>query len=295
MGTYTYDSQNRRTKKVAGTTTHYVYGLNGLLYGEYDNAGDLIREYVYLNDAPLAQVDAGAPEVLTYLHTDHLGTSRFATNSGGTQVWAWSGDAFGVGAPSGSATVNIRMPGQYVDAESGLFYNWNRYYNPAIGRYISSDPIGIGGGLNTFLYVAANPVNYIDPEGKFLLGVALPFLTSVSLPSVASIGAAAVGLADAFGMVATGTVVISNAVQSKERKAYKAMCNDPIPPTGDVCEDAKNKLRRQNKCLQMREDYGQKWYGDSNHDPHNEQIRRAIKNLEDFIRDNCEKGCDEQD
>jgi len=124
VGTYTYDSQNRRTKKVAGAnTTHYVYGVGGLLYGEYDNAGDLIREYVYLDSTPLAQVDAGAPENVIYLHPDHLGTPRFATNSGGTQVWAWAGDAFGVGAPSGSATVNIRMPGQYVDAESGLFYN----------------------------------------------------------------------------------------------------------------------------------------------------------------------------
>jgi len=156
-------------KKVAGTTTHYVYGLNGLLYGECDNAGALIREYVYLNDVPLAQIDAGAPEVLTYLHPDHLGTPRFGTNTGGTQVWAWAGDAFGVGTPTGSATVNIRMPGQYVDAESGLFYNWNRYYNPNIGRYISSDPIGIDGGLNTFLYAEANPVMYMDPEGLYSL------------------------------------------------------------------------------------------------------------------------------
>jgi len=166
VGTYTYDSQNRRTKKVAGAnTTHYVYGAGGLLYGEYDNSGNLIREYVYLNGAPLAQVDAGSPEVLTYLHTDHLGTPRFGTNAGGSQVWAWNGDAFGIGAPSGSVTVNLRMPGQYADAESGLFYNWNRYYNPAIGRYISSDPIGIDGGLNTFLYAEASPVMYVDPEG----------------------------------------------------------------------------------------------------------------------------------
>lgn len=57
------------------------------------------------------------------------------------------------------------MPGQYYDSESGLFYNWNRYYNPAIGRYISSDPIGIDGGLNTFLYVNASPTMYSDSEG----------------------------------------------------------------------------------------------------------------------------------
>src|SRR5690606_17524599 len=148
-----------------GNTVHYVYGAGGLLYGEYDNTGTMIREYIYLDSAPLAQVDAGAPETITYLHSDHLGTPRFATDTGGTQVWSWTGDAFGVGAPSGSATVNLRMPGQYYDAESGLFYNWNRYYNPAIGRYISSDPIGIEGGLNTFLYAEASPAMYMDPEG----------------------------------------------------------------------------------------------------------------------------------
>jgi len=85
---------------------------------------------------------------VTYLHPDHLGTPKFGTNAGGTQVWAWAPDAFGNGSPSGGATVNLRMPGQFYDAESSLFYNWNRYYNPATGRYISSDPIGLeGGGL----------------------------------------------------------------------------------------------------------------------------------------------------
>ncbi len=165
VGTYTYNVYNQRTKKVAGSTVHYVYGAGGLLYGEYDSSGDLIREYVYLNGEPLAQIDAGSPEVLTYLHTDHLGTPKFGTNSGGTQVWSWAPDAFGVGSPSGSVTINLRMPGQYFDSESGVFYNWNRYYNPAIGRYISSDPIGIAGGPNTFNYADVNPVNRLDPEG----------------------------------------------------------------------------------------------------------------------------------
>jgi len=102
---------------------------------------------------------------VTYLHPDHLGTPKFGTNAGGTQVWAWAPDAFGNGSPSGAATVNLRMPGQFYDAESSLFYNWNRYYNPATGRYISSDPIGLEGGINTFLYVDASPVMMIDSEG----------------------------------------------------------------------------------------------------------------------------------
>ena len=109
---------------------------------------------------------------MTYLHPDHLGTPKYGTNAGGTQVWAWAPDAFGGGSPSGAATVNLRMPGQFYDAESSLFYNWNRYYNPATGRYISSDPIGLEGGINTFLYAAASPVMRIDLLG--LQGTAFP-------------------------------------------------------------------------------------------------------------------------
>lgn len=167
VGTYTYSANNQRTKKVAGgTTTHYVYGLGGLLHGEYDNSGVLIREYVWLNGEPLAQVTkSGATETVTYLHTDHLATPRYGTNSAGSTVWTWDSGAFGKEAPTGTATVNLRFPGQYFDSETTVFYNWNRYYNPATGRYISSDPIGLAGGLNTFGYVSQNPLDSFDFAG----------------------------------------------------------------------------------------------------------------------------------
>ncbi|MBK9584833.1 MAG: RHS repeat protein [Alphaproteobacteria bacterium] len=167
VGTYTYSANNQRTKKVAGgTTTHYVFGLQGRLYGEYDNSGVLIREYVYLNGEPLAQIDkTGGTETVTYLHTDHLATPRYGTNAVGSTVWTWDSGAFGKEVPTGTATVNLRFPGQYYDSESTLHYNWNRYYNPAIGRYISSDPIGLAGGLATYNYVSASPVTFSDPEG----------------------------------------------------------------------------------------------------------------------------------
>jgi RHS repeat-associated protein len=149
-----------------GTTTHYVYGLGGLLSGEYDNAGVLIREYVWLNGAPLAQIDkSGGTETVTYLHTDHLATPRYGTNAAGSTVWTWDSGAFGKEAPTGTATVNLRFPGQYYDAETTLHYNWNRYYNPATGRYVSSDPIGLAGGFATYNYVSASPVMFADPRG----------------------------------------------------------------------------------------------------------------------------------
>ncbi|MCB9976911.1 MAG: hypothetical protein H6858_04840 [Rhodospirillales bacterium] len=166
LGTYTYDADNRRTRKVSGgNTVHYVYGQGGKLYGEYDNSGALIREYVWLNGEPLAQVDAGSPEVLTYLHTDHLATPRYGTDASGSTVWTWESGAFGAEAPTGSATVNLRFPGQYLDSETGLHYNWNRYYNPATGRYVSGDPIGLDGGLNLYAYGFSSPLANTDNEG----------------------------------------------------------------------------------------------------------------------------------
>jgi RHS repeat-associated protein len=61
--------------------------------------------------------------------------------------------------------MNLRYPGQYYDTETGLFYNWNRYYDPSTGRYGRSDPIGLIGALNTFAYVGGNALHYIDYLG----------------------------------------------------------------------------------------------------------------------------------
>jgi RHS repeat-associated protein len=60
---------------------------------------------------------------------------------------------------------NLRYPGQYYDSETGLNYNYYRDYDPATGRYVESDPIGLSGGINTYAYGASTPVIYIDPLG----------------------------------------------------------------------------------------------------------------------------------
>jgi RHS repeat-associated protein len=61
----------------------------------------------------------------------------------------------------------LRFPGQYYDSETGLHYNGFRYYDPQSGRYLTSDPIGLDGGLNAYLYANANPLLFIDPDGLF--------------------------------------------------------------------------------------------------------------------------------
>ena len=65
----------------------------------------------------------------------------------------------------GTTTSGELLPGQYYDQETGLHYNYHRYYDPSTGRYITSDPIGLLGGLNTYGYVGGNPLTQVDPYG----------------------------------------------------------------------------------------------------------------------------------
>ncbi|HIP83470.1 MAG TPA: hypothetical protein EYH19_07865 [Desulfocapsa sulfexigens] len=104
-----------------------------------------------------------------WYQNDHLGTPQKIIAENGAVVWSARYDGFG-GAVVGVETVvnHLRFPGQYFDAETGLHYNWHRFYDPATGRYISADPIGLDGGINLYAYVQNDPVNFIDPEGLFI-------------------------------------------------------------------------------------------------------------------------------
>jgi RHS repeat-associated protein len=90
--------------------------------------------------------------------------------------WRWLAEPFGTSAPEtnpsglGVFTQNLRFPGQYADPESGLFYNYHRYYNAAGGQYTQSDPIGLAAGsLTTYGYVGGNPLSAVDPSGLFIV------------------------------------------------------------------------------------------------------------------------------
>ncbi len=109
-----------------------------------------------------------------YIYNDQLNTPRVITNQQNQVVWRWdNNDPFGANIPDDDAnntgnhfTFNPRFPGQYADRETGIHYNFYRDYDPNIGRYIQSDPIGlVGGSFSTYLYVEADPLGSIDLLG----------------------------------------------------------------------------------------------------------------------------------
>jgi RHS repeat-associated protein len=98
--------------------------------------------------------------------TDHLGTAQLIMDKYGRVIWQGNYRPFGAVDVVVDQLDNLfRFPGQVLDSESGLYYNWHRFYDPETGRYISADPIGLAGGINLYSYVQNDPVNFVDPWG----------------------------------------------------------------------------------------------------------------------------------
>ena len=162
---YTFNGIGQRIRKVTASGTKiFHYDSSGRIIAESNATGQMLAEYVYLGDQLLAAIRPG--EAVYYYHNDHLGTPQVLTDFTGNVAWKASYAPFGKTQIS-VATVenNFRFPGQYYDSETGLSYNYYRYYRSEIGRYITADPIGLMGGMNLFVYVGNNPVNKTDPKG----------------------------------------------------------------------------------------------------------------------------------
>lgn len=179
--TYHYNALGQRIKKHnTDTTTHTAYDEQGHIIGEYDATGTATQETVWLYDTPIAVIKQ---QHIYAIHPDHLDTPRVMTDVNHQTVWAWpNSEAFGDTPanedPNNSGTLfnyNLRFPGQLYDSETGTHYNYFRdSYAPDVGRYIESDPIGLEGSLNGYLYGNANPLTYTDPLGLTAIPIPMP-------------------------------------------------------------------------------------------------------------------------
>jgi RHS repeat-associated protein len=179
--TYIYDAFGHRvneTRDNGGTVTerNFVYDLAGHLIAEYaddPSTGEsrLVQEYIWLDNTPIAMV--WPSNDYFYIHTDHLGGPQIVTNSQRNVRWAGYFDPFGVQVrietpgPAGNPkpSISLRFPGQEWDAITKLSQNWHRDYDPSLGRYIESDPIGLAGGINRYAYAGSDPLRATDPMG----------------------------------------------------------------------------------------------------------------------------------
>jgi len=132
-----------------------------------------VQETLWLGDIPVATLRPNGSSVnIFYVHTDHLNTPRKVSRPSDNKLeWRWDADPFGTASPNqnpqglGTFTYNLRFPGQYYMAETGLIQNVNRDYDPLTGKYVESDPIGLIGGINTYAYGGGSPTDFVDPSG----------------------------------------------------------------------------------------------------------------------------------
>ena len=183
---FAYDARNRQTEAFVGAigTSWLVNGLGqrigqsngsvpqfffvydeaGHMAGKYDGGGNPLWETAWLGDLPVAVL---SPAGRFYIAPDHLGSPHQITDPSGAVVWQWNFDPFGNGAPIGTFSYDLRFQGQFFDQATKLHYNYFRDYDPRLGRYIESDPIGLAGGINTYAYADGNPLSplsIIDPD-----------------------------------------------------------------------------------------------------------------------------------
>jgi RHS repeat-associated protein len=202
VASYRYDHRGLRIgKQVGGRTTHTLYDTDRRRIADLDDRGRIKREYIWLADQLVAVIDfdeprvphapprnvaerigrtiaaawrlvAGRGERVSYVHANHLGAPVLMTDAHAQPVWTADYAPFGrrLATPSrlDRVRLDLRLPGQWEDDESGLHYNDQRYYDPDRGRYLTPDPLGLRGGLNAYAYAGNNPVRYSDPLGLLL-------------------------------------------------------------------------------------------------------------------------------
>lgn len=175
QATYRHNAAGQRVSRRVGSAVDlYIHGEGGEWLGTYSATGSAVQQLVWLGFKPVAIIKGNE---LLYVEADHLGSPRAVVDpKRDTVVWSWSllQEAFGHGVPNGdpdqdgaSLLFDLRFPGQRYDDSMGASYNLFRDYDPSVGRYLESDPIGLIGGSSTYGYVSSSPLLSSDPAGLY--------------------------------------------------------------------------------------------------------------------------------
>jgi RHS repeat-associated protein len=210
QGSYRYDFAGRQAVRTLtspkAVTIHSVFDSNGRRIAEYnEGTGAPVREYVWLGWSPIAVIEGG---VVSFVRTDHIGRPVFATNAAGTKVWTASYLPFGSIRTTTGTPITARFPGQWFQSESGLHQNWMRDYDPATGRYLQADPLGLVDGASVYGYAYQSPLRYMDHRGEFsILGGAAGAIGSFAIQYSINLVYGQMGWSDAAKCVDAVAVV----------------------------------------------------------------------------------------
>jgi RHS repeat-associated protein len=175
LAAYAHNAYGERVRATSGEHTRYYLYDNQKRVAELDEAGNILQQYFYLNDKPIAVLDSSRGDTeLVALHTDRRGAPVAASDERGKVIWRASYSAWGSvqvqnlqAANEPTFQLDLRLPGQWEDRATHLHYNYQRDYNPANGRYLTPDPLGFPDGPDAYLYVGGDPLNKIDPLGLY--------------------------------------------------------------------------------------------------------------------------------
>jgi RHS repeat-associated protein len=158
---YAYDSLGRRVwKEVGGTRVEFIWHSCDLAAEVRGEAPTTTFFYYY--QEPLAQWSGRQRQIPI---VDRSGVTRALVDERGDPLWRADYEAYGLLTREiGTVPCSFRFRGQYHDRETGLYYNFHRYYEPRLAGYTSPDPLGLAAGSNFYLY-PRNPLLWDDPFG----------------------------------------------------------------------------------------------------------------------------------
>ncbi len=266
---YYNNALNQRAVKVAnGSVTHYQYGPDGELVAEY--IGSSRTYYIWLGGELLAIERDGT---IYASHNDRTGRPVVLLDATTKKVWRAANTAFDRKVETSTiGDMNIGYPGQYYDKETGLWYNWHRYYDASLGRYIQSDPVGLLEGSSLYSYVDGNPLSYTDRLG--LCPACVPFLAlldvGLTLNALATgdgpgASPASSPIRNAVALGRQGEASVCSAFDIGVRRTIKVNGRRRIPD--GISEDAVNEVKNVAKL----------------------SFSRQLRDYSDFAKDNALK------